>query len=255
MSASAGGLEGRIAVVTGASRGIGSAVAEAFAAAGAHVYAVARGREALEALAERIGAAGGAATMAPLDLADGRAIDRLGGAVAERHGRLDILVGNAAFLGALSPVGHIRPHDWERVVDISLSGNWRLLRAFDALLRSSDAGRVVFVTSGVARRPRAYWGAYAAAKAGLETLARVYAEEVRKTPVRVNLVDPGVVRTAMRATAMPGEDPTKLPPPQAIAETFLELASPSCDRHGDIVKARPVPGSAGTTDGGAGAAV
>lgn len=231
-----GRLAGRIAVVAGASRGIGAAVAERFAAEGAHVYAVARHREALEALAARLEAAGAPGTMAPLDVTDGPAIDRLGGAVAERHGRLDVLVGAAALLTDLSPLGHIRPHDWERVVDVGLNANWRLLRAFDALLRRSDAGRAIFVTSGVGSRPRAYWGAYAVAKAGLEMLARIYAEEVRKTAVRVNLLDPGPVHTAMRARAMPGEDPATLPAPDSIAGAFVDLAEPACARHGEVVR-------------------
>ena len=232
-----GRLAGRVAVVTGASHGIGAAVAERFAGEGAHVYAAARDEDALDALGARIRAAGaGAATLAPLDLADGRAIDRLGGAIAERHRRLDILVGNAAVLAALSPLAHIRPRDWERVIDVNLSGNWRLVRAFDALLRQSDAGRAIFVTSGAARRARAYWGAYAASKAGLEMLARLYAEETRRTRVRVNTVDPGAVRTGMRARAMPGEDPSTLPAPETVTEVFVALAGPGCARHGEIVR-------------------
>ena len=237
MSGGAPRLAGRVAVVTGASRGIGAAVAERFAAEGAHVYALARDREALDSLAARLAAAGGAATMVPLDVTDGPALDRLGGVLAERHGRLDILVGNAALLTGLAPLGHVRPHDWERTVDVNLTANWRLLRSFDSLLRQSDAGRVVFVASGAGRRAPAYWGAYAVSKAALESLARVYAAETRKTRVRVNLVDPGAVRTAMRARAMPGEDPGTLPPPAAVAGAFVALAEPACERHGEVVRA------------------
>jgi NAD(P)-dependent dehydrogenase (short-subunit alcohol dehydrogenase family) len=232
-----GALEGRIALVTGASRGIGAAVAERFALEGAEVYALARSEDALAALAKRIRAHGTRATMVPLDLTDGHAVDRLGGTIAERHRRLDVLVANAGVLGTLGPLSHLRPHVWDRVIEVNLTANWRLIRSFDALLRQSDAGRAVFVTSGVARRAMAYWGAYAVSKAALEMLARLYAEEVAKTPVRVNLLDPGVVRTAMRAQAMPGEDPDTLPPPEAITDTFVALASPGCRRHGEVVRA------------------
>ena len=228
-------LSGRIAVVTGASRGIGAAVAERMAAEGAHVYAVARSEADLETLNDRINAAGGTGTMVPLDLTNGEAIDRLGGVIAERHQRLDILVGNAAVLGTLSPLGHIRPHVWDRVIEVNLTANWRLIRSMDPLLHQSDAGRVLFVTSGVARRPRAFWGGYAVSKAAVEMLAGIYAEEVAKTNIRVNIVDPGVVRTGMRAAAMPGEDPETLPPPEAVTGTFIALASPQCNRHGEVV--------------------
>ena len=233
-----GALADRIALVTGASRGIGAAVAERMAAEGAHVYAVARSETDLETLNSRINAAGGVGTMVPLDLTNGEAIDRLGGVIAERHRRLDVLVGNAAVLGAISPLGHIRPHVWDRVMEVNVTANWRLIRSMDALLHQSDAGRVVFVTSGVARRPRAFWGAYAVSKSAVEMLAGIYAEEVAKTNIRVNIVDPGVVRTGMRAAAMPGEDPATLPSPEAITGTFLELASPACTRHGETVKAQ-----------------
>jgi len=233
-----GALKGRIALITGASRGIGAAVAERFAAEGAEVYALARSEDGLAALGARIRAAGAAATLVPLDLTDGGAIDRLGGTLAERHGRLDILVANAAVLGSLGPLGHLRPHVWDRVIEVNLTANWRLVRSLDTLLRQSEAGRAVFVTSGVARRPTSYWGAYAVSKAALEMLARLYAAEVAKTSVRVNLLDPGVVRTAMRAQAMPGEDPATLPPPEAITDSFVALASPGCRRHGELVRAR-----------------
>ena len=213
------------------------AVAELFAAEGAHVYAIARSDEGLEDLNKKLPQAGGPATMVPLDVNDGPAIDRLGGVIAERHGKLDILVGAAAILGALSPLSHIRPHIFDLVIETNVTANWRLIRSFDPLLRQSDAGRAIFVTSGVARGPRAYWGAYAVSKAALEMLAGIYAEEVKNTSVRVNILDPGAVRTAMRAEAMPGEDPETLPPPEAIADSFLELALPSCIRHGEIVKA------------------
>ena len=211
------------------------------AAEGAHVYAVARSEAGLEALNQRINENDGIGTMVPLDLTNGEAIDRLGGVIAERHQRLDILVGNAAVLGALSPLGHIRPHVWDRVIEVNLTTNWRLIRSMDPLLHQSDAGRVLFVTSGVARRPRPFWGGYAVSKAAVEMLAGIYAEEVAKTNIRVNIVDPGVVRTGMRAAAMPGEDPDTLPKPEAITDTFVSLASAACERHGEVVKAEAAP--------------
>ncbi len=235
---SAGRLAGRIALITGASRGIGRAVAERFAAEGAHVVAVARTEKALVDLDDALRATGASATLVPVDVTDGAAIDRLGGSLAERYGRLDILVGNAAILGGLGPLGHFEPRIWERVIEINLTANWRLIRSLDALLRASTSGRALFVTSGVARRVHPYWGAYAASKAGLEMLARTYAAEAAKSALKVNIVDPGQVRTAMRAQAMPGEDPASLPPPEAITDAFVDLASAECTLTGEIVHAK-----------------
>ena len=232
-----GRLHGRVAVITGASRGIGAAVARRFAREGAHVVLVARTVGGLEEVDDAVRAAGGTATLVPLDLLDFAAIDRLGGTIAERHGRLDVLVGNAATLGGLRPMGHFPPDEWDRVFALNVTANWRLIRGFDALLRASDAGRAIFVTSGAARMSVAYWGAYSASKAALESIARIYAAEVAKTSVRVNLLDPGEVRTRMRAEAMPGEDPMTLPHPDEIAGAFVDLAAPDCRLNGEIVTA------------------
>lgn len=233
-------FEGRIAVVTGASRGIGHAVAKALAADGAHVIAIAREKSvaALEALDDEIKAAGGSATLVPMDLSDYPAIDRLGAAIHERWGRLDILIGNAGLLGSLSPLGHITPKDWDQVMAVNLTANWRLIRSLDPLLRRSDAGRAVFVTSGAANKAIAYWGLYAASKAALEKLVEIYAAETVKTPLKVNLIDPGPIRTGMRAKAFPGEDPDSLATPADIAPLFLEMASPDYRQTGGVVRFR-----------------
>ncbi len=232
-----GRLRGRIALITGASRGIGAATAKRFAAEGAHVILVARTVGGLEEVDDAIRASGGGATLVPLDLTQGPGIDELGAKIAERFGRLDILVGNAATLGVLSPLAHIDPEVWDLVLALNLTANWRLIRSFDPLLRESDAGRVIFVTSGVARGVFPYWGPYAVGKAALEMLARTYAGEVAKTDIRVNLFDPGIVRTRMRAEAFPGEDPNTLPPPESVTDALVELASPACRRHGEVVRA------------------
>ena len=229
-------LEGRIALITGASRGIGAAVARRFAAEGAHVVLVARTVGGLEEVDDAIQEAGGSATLVPLDLREFEQIDRLGAALFERYRKLDILVGNAAQLGILSPLSHIDPPVWEEVMAVNVTANWRLIRSMDPLLRASDAGRAIFVTSGVASGVFPYWGAYAASKAALEMTVRTYAGETRKARVRVNLLDPGVVRTAIRAQAFPGEDPTTLPDPDEIARHFVELASPDCRKHGEVVR-------------------
>jgi NAD(P)-dependent dehydrogenase (short-subunit alcohol dehydrogenase family) len=217
-------LTGRIALVTGASRGIGAAAAEALAAAGAHVVLTARTATDLEAAEERIHSAGGSATIAPLDLVEADSIARLATAVAERWGRLDILLLNAATLGSLTPVAQIDGKEFSRVLTLNVLANQALIAGFDPLLRKSEAGRLIAVTSSVGRNARAYWGAYGASKAALETLALAYAEEVRNvSPVKVAIVDPGSTATAMRARAFPGEDPATLKPPSAAAEAVVAL--------------------------------
>jgi NAD(P)-dependent dehydrogenase (short-subunit alcohol dehydrogenase family) len=217
-------LTGRIALVTGASRGIGAATAEALAAAGAHVVLTARTGADLELAEERIHRAGGTATIAPLDLIETDSIARLATAVADRWGRLDILVLNAATLGSLTPVAQIDGKEFSRVLTLNVLAAQALIAGFDPLLRKSAAGRLLAVTSSVGRNPRAYWGAYGASKAALETLALAYAEEVRNvSPVRVAIVDPGATATTMRARAYPGEDPATLKPPAAVAEAVLAL--------------------------------
>jgi len=223
---SAGVLSGRIALVTGASRGIGAATARALARAGAHVVAVARTVGGLEELDDAIRAAGGSATLVPLDVTDFAGLARLAGALDERHRHLDILVGNAALGGPSSPLDHITLADWDEVMKVNVTANWQLICAMDALLRRSDAGRAVFLTSGAAHDMRAYRGLYSASKAALEAVVRTYAAETARTSVRVNLFNPGATRTRMRAQAMPGEDPMTLPPPEDVAEKIVALCMP-----------------------------
>ncbi len=232
-----GRLEGRIALVTGASRGIGAAVARRYAREGARLVLLARTQGGLEELDDEIRALGAEATLVPLDITDFEALDRLGAALFERHGRLDVVVGNAGTLGTLSPVSHIGPDDWQTVLDVNLTANWRLVRSLDTLLRASDAGRAIFVSSGVAGFVKPYWGAYAVSKAALEMMVKIYAAETARTSIRANLIDPGAVRTAMRAAAFPGEDPMTLPEPDAITDLFVELAEPACERTGEVVRA------------------
>lgn len=231
-------LEGRIALVTGASRGLGAAVAKRFAAEGAHVIATARTVGGLEEIDDAIRAAGGSATLVPLDLRDGPGIDRLGGKVAERWGKLDILVGNAGVLGTMGPLSHLDPKVWAETMDINVTANWRLVRTFDSLLRASDAGRAIFTSSLAGSIARSYWGVYAVSKAALEMMALTYAAEVGKTALKVNLVDPGATRTGMRAAAMPGEDPETLPAPEEVAALFVELAETRYAGHGEVVRYR-----------------
>jgi NAD(P)-dependent dehydrogenase (short-subunit alcohol dehydrogenase family) len=227
-------LSDKIALVTGASRGIGRATAISLAGRGAHIVALARTVGGLEELDDEIKKAGSSATLVPLDLRDFDALDRLGASLHERFKKLDILVGNAGQLGALSPLGHLDPKVWDEVFAVNVTANWRLIRSLDPLLRASDAGRAVFVTSGITYHARAYWGLYAASKAALEMLVRVYAEETAKTSVMVNLFNPGPIRTRMRAKAMPGEDPMTLDTPEQAAEAITPLCLPSCEKTGMI---------------------
>ncbi len=233
-----GELDGKVALVTGASKGIGYAIAKGLAARGAHIIAVARGSGGLEALDDEIQAMGASATLTPLDLTEFERIDALGGIVAEKWGKLDVLVGNAAMLGPLGPITHLEPGVWDDLLALNLSANWRLLRAFDPLLRAADDGRALFITSSVASNPHAYWGGYAAGKAALEAVVKTYAQEVEKTAVRANLFNPGGTRTDMRAQAMPGEDPNTLPSPDEVAASAVKMCLPSWRDNGVLVNHR-----------------
>ncbi|WP_029003360.1 SDR family NAD(P)-dependent oxidoreductase [Azorhizobium doebereinerae] len=213
----------KIAVVTGATRGIGAAVAVALAAGGAHVVALGRTEGALEELDDKIQAAGGSATLVPMDVTDYDAIDRLGGALYERYGRLDVFVGNAGFLGPLTPLRDVELKDWDKAVNINLTANFRFIRFLDPLLRMATAGRAVLVSSGAAHKGRAYWGPYAITKAGLDAMGRTWAAETVTTAMKVNLFNPGPIRTLMRAKAFPGEDPMTLPSPEEAAAALVAL--------------------------------
>jgi NAD(P)-dependent dehydrogenase (short-subunit alcohol dehydrogenase family) len=227
-------LAGRIALVTGGSRGIGYATALALARAGAHVVATGRTVGGLEELDDAIEAAGGTATLVPLELRDTDGIARLAAALNERYGKLDVLVGNAALGASNSPLDHFQPKEWDEVMAVNVTANWQLIRHLHALLLRSDAGRVVFLTAGGATRPHAYRGLYAASKAALEAMARTYAAETESTPVRVNLFNPGPTRTRMRASVMPGEDPMTLPTPESVAEHIVPLCLPSFAETGKL---------------------
>lgn len=231
-------LKDRIALITGATRGIGRAVALAFAREGAHVIAVARTSGALEELDDEIKAAGGSATLVRLNLTHSAKLDALGPTIFQRWGKLDILVANAGILGTLTPLGHVSERDWAQVLEINLTANWRLIRTLDPLLRKSDAGRAIFVTSGAAKNCRPYWGPYSISKAALDALVKTYAGEVAESSVRANLLNPGAVATAMRAKAMPGEDPGTLPKPEDIVETFIRMAMPDYPENGKTVSAQ-----------------
>jgi NAD(P)-dependent dehydrogenase (short-subunit alcohol dehydrogenase family) len=225
-------LQDRIALITGASRGIGAAVARAYAREGAHLILVARNEGGLTEIDDDIQALGASATLVPMDLAADDGIEDLGQQIYQRWDKLDVLVGNAAILGQLTPVGHIDPKTWAEALAVNLTANWRLIRAMDPLLRRSDAGRAIFVTSGASRSLPPYWGAYSTTKAALEALVGTYAREIEKTDVRANLVNPGPTRTRMRAQAFPGEDADSLPAPEHLDEVMIRLAEASYTGNG-----------------------
>ena len=230
-------LEGRVALVTGASHGIGREIAKRFAAEGAQVVAVGRNVGALEELDDEVREAGGKLTLLPLDLTLFEKIDILGPSLYEKFGKLDIVVGNAALLGELAPVGHIDAQIFQNTYATNVTANFHLIRTTDKLLQLSDAGRAIFVTSNAAAKGRAFWGLYASTKAALESLVLSYAQEMEETSVRVNLVNPGRVRTKMRAEAYPGEDPQTIKAPEDIMDVFVDLAASDCTKHGEVVDA------------------
>lgn len=231
-------LSGKLALVTGASRGLGRAVALELARRGAHVVAAGRTAGALEALDDEIQAMGAQSTIAPFDLGDPEGIERLAAVIGQRWGRLDVLLGNAAMLGELTPVPDIGAKQWNEAFALNVTANWRLIRAFDPHLRAAPHGRAVFLTSGAARAAKPFWGLYASTKAALEQLVLTYAHESQTTNLRVNLVNPGPLRTAMRAKAMPGEKPESLRPPEAIAPAIADFLGPQETRNGQIVDMR-----------------
>ncbi|HKD48239.1 MAG TPA: SDR family NAD(P)-dependent oxidoreductase [Rhizomicrobium sp.] len=228
-------LKGRIALVTGASRGIGRAAAVALGAEGAHVICVARTVGGLEETDDAVQKAGGSATLVPLNLKDFAAIDRLGASIFERWKKLDAFLGNAGTLGVLTPLTHLDTKVFQELLDINVTANWRLIRSLDPLLRQSDAGRALLMSSAAAQRHTPFWGGYAMSKAALESVAFTYAQECSGTNVKVNVLNPGPVRTVMRAKAMPGEDPSTLPRPEEIAPLIVELLSPANDKNGELV--------------------
>ena len=228
-------LEGKTALITGASRGIGASAAKLLAKEGAHVILIARTVGGLEAVDDEIRAAGGKATLMPLDLFKLNDLDALGPTLYQHFPKLDIFVGNAAMLGTLAPLGHLKPDEWQKVMDLNVTANFRLIRTLDPLLKAAPNGRAVFVTSGITQDVKAYWGEYAVSKVALEALAKVYASECANTNVKVNILDPGRVRTAMRAQAYPGEDPAKRPHPDDIAHYFLKLVGDDCEMNGETL--------------------
>jgi len=231
-------LTGRIALVTGASRGIGYFLSLELAKRGAHVIAVARTVGGLEELDDDIRELGGNATLVPLDITDMEAIDRLGGSIHERWGKLDIMVANAGVLGTISPIGHVEAKTFEKLMNVNVTSVWRLIRSTDPLLRASDAGRAILLSSGVAHTCRAFWGPYAASKAAVEVMARSWAEETKQMKLKINSVNPGATRTAMRAQAMPGEDPATVQHPSEVAKAILPLVSPDYAETGKLFDMR-----------------
>ncbi len=230
-----GRLEGRLALITGASQGLGAALAKRFAAEGAQLILLARDTKALEKLDDELRASGSGATLVPLDLRDFDKLDAMAASIAERFGRLDILVSCAATLGHLAPTGHYEPALWQEIIDVNLTANWRLVRALDPGLRASPAGRAIFTTCAAARGPEPYWSAYAASKAGLEAMIASYAQEIEQSTLRVNLVDPGPMRTALRFAAFPFEDRAALRAPEDATEAFVALAEAGCAKNGELV--------------------
>ena len=226
----------KVALITGASRGIGAAIAKGLASNGIHVILIARTIGALEELDDAITLSGGSSTLVPLDLLDFPAIERLGATIFERWGKLDILISNAAMLGKLTPLHHYDPSTWDNVINLNLIANQRLIRSFDPLLRQSSHGRAIFLSATVARVATPYWGAYATSKAGLEMMIQVYAKETEKTNLKVNIVDPGITKTSLRASAFPGEDPSKLKSPKRLVPLFLKLCSAENQAHGQLIK-------------------